>query len=98
MIALGDAAERFLRLLGITKELVSTVVGGDCGCEHRKQAMNKAGYVWQGKMLVPVRQVLYYYEDLRNVWRKVWQGWLPRRIGTAAYHLRMAVRVLLYGR
>lgn len=37
MVAAGLSA------IGITKELVSKAVGGDCGCAKRQQALNELG-------------------------------------------------------
>lgn len=98
MIAIGDTTERALRLIGITKERVSAIAGRDCGCKKRQQAMNEVGYVWQGKLLVPIRRVLYYCEELRNRWRDMRYSRLGRRLHMAAHYLRMAGRALFYGR
>jgi hypothetical protein len=98
MIAIGDITERALRLIGITKERVTAIAGRDCGCKKRQQAMNEAGYVWQGWLIVLFRRVLYYREELRNRWRDMRDGRLGRRLHMAAYYLWMAGRVLFYGR
>jgi hypothetical protein len=37
MVAAGLSA------IGITKERVSAVVGGDCGCHKRQEALNELG-------------------------------------------------------
>lgn len=98
MIAMGDITERALRLIGITKERVSAIAGRDCGCKKRQQAMNEAGYVWQGRLLVPIRRVLYYREELRNLLRTILYGQLGQRFRMAFYYLWMAGQVLFYGR
>ena len=98
MIAIGDLTERALRLIGITKERVTAVAGRDCGCKKRQQAMNEAGYVWQGRLLTPIRWVLYYREELRSRWRRIRHARPWRRFSMAGYYLSMAVRVLIYGR
>jgi hypothetical protein len=98
MLALGDITERFLRFFGITKERVTAIAGRDCGCKQRQQAMNEAGYVWQGRLLTQVRRVLYYREELLNRWQRIRYARLWRRFPMARYYLWMAVRVLFYGR
>ena len=40
---LGDFVAAGLALFGITKERVSALAGGDCGCSQRQQAMNEWG-------------------------------------------------------
>jgi hypothetical protein len=40
---LGDMVASSLAAVGITKDLVSKAVGGDCGCAARQQAMNEWG-------------------------------------------------------
>lgn len=40
---LGDMVAAGLSAVGITKERVSALVGGDCGCKKRQQAMNAWG-------------------------------------------------------
>ena len=97
MLALGDMTESALRLIGITKERVTAVAGRDCGCKKRQQAMNEAGYVWQGKLLVPVRCVVKYCEKLRNRWRNIRYTQAGQRLLLAGRHLWIAGRVLFYG-
>jgi hypothetical protein len=40
---LGDMVAAGLSAIGITKERVSAVVGGDCGCAKRQEALNALG-------------------------------------------------------
>ena len=40
---LGDRVASALSAIGITKERVSAVVGGDCGCAKRQEALNALG-------------------------------------------------------
>jgi hypothetical protein len=40
---LGDMVAAGLSAIGITKERVSAVVGGDCGCPKRQEALNALG-------------------------------------------------------
>lgn len=40
---LGDMVAAGLSAIGITKERVSAVVGGDCGCDKRQEALNELG-------------------------------------------------------
>jgi hypothetical protein len=41
---LGDRLAAGLAAVGITKDRVSAIVGGDCGCEERQEALNQLGY------------------------------------------------------
>ena len=40
---LGDMVAAGLSAIGITKERVSAVVGRDCGCPKRQEALNELG-------------------------------------------------------
>lgn len=40
---LGDMVAAGLEKVGITKERVSALVGGDCGCKKRQEALNALG-------------------------------------------------------
>lgn len=40
---LGDMVAAGLSAIGITKERVSKLAGGDCGCKKRQQALNELG-------------------------------------------------------
>ena len=40
---LGDMVAAGLSAIGITKERVEAVVGGDCGCSARQQTLNELG-------------------------------------------------------
>lgn len=40
---LGDMVAAGLSAVGITKERVSALVGGDCGCWERQEALNRIG-------------------------------------------------------
>jgi hypothetical protein len=42
-LGLGDIVEKVLSAVGITKERVSAIVGGDCGCQQRQDALNELG-------------------------------------------------------
>lgn len=39
MVAAGLSA------VGITKERISSLVGGDCGCQARQEALNRLGHM-----------------------------------------------------
>jgi hypothetical protein len=41
---LGDMVAAGLSAVGITKERVSALVGGDCGCKQRQEALNRIGH------------------------------------------------------
>jgi hypothetical protein len=45
---LGDYVARWLSWLGITKERVSALAGGDCGCAKRAEKLNTVGRRWFG--------------------------------------------------
>jgi hypothetical protein len=40
---LGDIVAAWLSAIGITKERVSALAGGDCGCTKRQEALNELG-------------------------------------------------------
>jgi hypothetical protein len=40
---LGDRVASALSAVGITKERVSALAGGDCGCKKRQEALNDLG-------------------------------------------------------
>lgn len=42
-VLVGDLVAAGLERIGITKELASKVVGGDCGCQKRQNWLNEAG-------------------------------------------------------
>lgn len=42
-VMVGDLVAAGLEWIGITKEAVSAVVGGDCGCDRRQSWLNEAG-------------------------------------------------------
>jgi hypothetical protein len=42
-MGLGDMIAAGLSYVGITKERVAAIVGGDCGCDGRQQFLNEAG-------------------------------------------------------
>jgi hypothetical protein len=50
-VAVGDAVERMLSAVGITKELVQEWTRTkDCGCTQRQQWLNQWGYAQQDKL------------------------------------------------
>jgi len=50
---LGDMAAASLAAVGITKERVSSALGvDDCGCDRRRDLLNRAGY-WLGIGTLP---------------------------------------------
>lgn len=42
-MGLGDMVAAGLSAIGITKERVSAIAGGDCGCQKRQEALNEFG-------------------------------------------------------
>jgi hypothetical protein len=84
MIAIGDAVEKSLRLVGITKERVAASTGRKhCGCAERQEAMNQFGYRWQAALF--------------NAFRRFRYSRFIMRLVLASRYIRMAARVLLYG-
>lgn len=54
---LGDMVASGLSAVGITKERVSKLVGGDCGCKQRHEALNRLGHrLGIGRPLVETRE------------------------------------------
>ena len=50
-VAIGDAVERVLTAVGVTKERVQQWTGSkDCGCKRRKGWLNKWGYEKQAQL------------------------------------------------
>lgn len=45
---LGDMVAGLLSAVGITKERVSTIVGGPCGCRERQTLANQIGHKYLG--------------------------------------------------
>jgi hypothetical protein len=45
---LGDLVATGLSVVGITKERVSKLLGGDCGCPERQQKLNELGHKYLG--------------------------------------------------
>ena len=65
---LGDSIEKVLKKTGIDK-VAKKVLGDDCGCEERKQALNK---------MFPYAKVRQFTEDEMSIYESV----LPRIKGT----------------
>lgn len=40
---LGDIVAKWLSSVGITKERLAVILGGDCGCADRQEALNALG-------------------------------------------------------
>ena len=47
---LGDAVEAALKLVGISKDRVERWVGGPCGCDERREKLNRLGR-WAARVL-----------------------------------------------
>jgi hypothetical protein len=58
---LGDAVAAGLSSVGVTKELVSAIVGGDCGCDGRQSKLNELGIKAQGVVRSLVRGAQRFY-------------------------------------
>ena len=78
---LGDSVEKVLKATGIDK-VAKKVLGDDCGCEERKQALNK---------MFPYAKVRQFTEDEMSIYESV----LPR-IGDRISGQDQATLVKLY--
>ena len=65
---LGDSLENVLKVTGIDK-VAKKVLGDDCGCEERKEALNK---------MFPYAKVRQFTEDEMSIYESV----IPRIKGT----------------
>ena len=91
MVALGDIAERILRLFGITKERVQAITGKPCGCKKRQETMNAWGYRVQQRMAVPLAWFI-------NRWQFVECSRAVYRFREAFRYFAIGFRVLFTGR
>ena len=80
---LGDSVEKVLKATGIDK-VAKKVLGDDCGCEERKQALNK---------MFPYAKVRQFTEDEMSIYESV----LPR-IGSTVKREDQAILVKLYNK
>ena len=80
---LGDSVEKVLKATGIDK-VAKKVLGDDCGCEERKQALNK---------MFPYAKVRQFTEDEMSIYESV----LPR-IGDRISGQDQATLVKLYNK
>ena len=80
---LGDSIEKALKATGIDK-VAKKVLGDDCGCEERKEALNK---------MFPYAKVRQFTEDEMSIYESV----LPR-IGSIVKREDQAILVKLYNK
>ena len=80
---LGDSVEKVLKATGIDK-VAKKVLGEDCGCEERKEKLNK---------MFPYAKVRQFTEDELSIYESV----LPRIKGTISGQ-DQAVLVKLYNK
>tara|TARA_Y100001938_G_C7928076_1_gene347917 strand:- start:333 stop:701 length:369 start_codon:yes stop_codon:yes gene_type:complete len=80
---LGDSVEKVLKATGIDK-VAKKVLGDDCGCEERKEALNK---------MFPYAKVRQFTEDEMSIYESV----LPR-IGSTISGQDQATLVKLYNK
>lgn len=59
--ALGDAVERVLTTVGITKELVQKITRTPCGCHARQRWLNQWGYRQQERVERVVGKAAKWY-------------------------------------
>lgn len=59
--ALGDAVERTLSAVGITKELVQKITRKPCGCPARQKWLNQWGYKQQERIEQAVNKAAKWY-------------------------------------
>ena len=79
---LGDSIEKVFKATGIDK-VAKKVLGDDCGCEERKEALNK---------LFPYKEVRQFTKDELSVYESV----LPRMKGSKVSAQDQAILVGLY--
>lgn len=92
MFMLGDAVERLLRSVGMTKERVQAITGNaDCGCARRQEQANNFGLLIQRYAINILYRVLNAIAVLRHMFRK-------SRFGRASVYLKMAAFLLVTGR
>ena len=80
---LGDSVEKVLKATGIDK-VAKKVLGDDCGCEERKEALNR---------MFPYAKVRQFTEDEMSIYESV----LPR-IGSTVKREDQAILVKLYNK
>ena len=80
---LGDTIAKITKATGIDK-VAKKVLGDDCGCEERKQALNK---------MFPYAKVRQFTEDEMSIYESV----LPR-IGSTVKREAQAILVKLYNK
>tara|TARA_R100001530_G_scaffold42503_1_gene32391 strand:- start:140 stop:520 length:381 start_codon:yes stop_codon:yes gene_type:complete len=80
---LGDSVEKVLKATGIDK-VAKKVLGDDCGCDKRKEALNK---------MFPYANVRQFTEDEMSIYESV----LPRIKGTVSGQ-DQAILVKLYNK
>lgn len=51
-LPIGDAVAAMFEAAGITKARVSAAIGGDCGCDGRQAALNRAGQAVSGVLSI----------------------------------------------
>jgi len=81
---LGDSIEKVLKATGIDK-VAKKVLGDDCGCEERKNKLNK---------MFPYNKVRQFTEDELKIYKEV----LPRLKGGTITGQDQAVLVRLYNK
>ena len=80
---LGDTIDKITKATGIDK-VAKKVLGDDCGCEERKEALNK---------MFPYAKVRQFTEDEMSIYESV----LPR-IGNTVKREDQAILVKLYNK
>tara|TARA_R100000664_G_C2652454_1_gene72469 strand:+ start:71 stop:448 length:378 start_codon:yes stop_codon:yes gene_type:complete len=80
---LGDSVEKVLKATGIDK-VAKKVLGDDCGCEQRKEALNK---------MFPYAKVRQFTDDEMSIYESV----LPR-IGNTISGQDQATLIKLYNK
>lgn len=80
---LGDSIEKVFKATGIDK-VAKKVLGDDCGCEERKEKLNK---------MFPYAKVRQFTEDEMSIYESV----LPR-IGSTVKREDQAILVKLYNK
>lgn len=87
MMRLGDATAGLLDSIGLTKDRASRLLGRDCGCHARQQAMNVFGDRVAARFLFGLR-------PLRKILARIRYGREAARLGLFLSMQRVAFKEL----
>jgi hypothetical protein len=61
---LGDQIQTALSAVGVTKERVEDWVGGPCGCDVRREKLNRLGYWAKRVIMGKTHKAVQYLEEI----------------------------------